>query len=80
MMNMKISIILLSACDAAFVSFTDNDLWKKTIPAKLQSYMACGKMIIAAAGGETRRIIGEASALGSPIIANGFPFTLSVCA
>ena len=52
--------LLLSACDAAFVSFADNDLWKKTIPAKLQSYMACGMPIIASAGGETERIINEA--------------------
>ena len=51
--------MLLSACDAAFVSFADNDLWKKTIPAKLQSYMACGMPIIASAGGETERIINE---------------------
>ncbi len=51
--------VLLSACDAAFVSFSDNDLWKKTIPAKLQSYMACGMPIIASAGGETERIINE---------------------
>lgn len=51
---------LLSACDAAFVSFADDDLWKKTIPAKLQSYMACGMPVIASAGGETERIIKEA--------------------
>lgn len=31
-----------------------------TIPAKLQSYMACGMPIIAAAGGETARVISEA--------------------
>ena len=30
-----------------------------TIPAKLQSYMACGKPIIASASGETKRIIEE---------------------
>lgn len=52
--------VLLSACDAAFVSFSDDDLWKKTIPAKLQSYMACGMPVIASAGGETERIIQEA--------------------
>ena len=51
---------LLSACDAAFISFQDNPLWTKTIPAKLQSYMACGMPIIAAAQGETSRIIEEA--------------------
>lgn len=51
---------LLCACDAAFISFQDNPLWTMTIPAKLQSYMACGMPIIAAAQGETRRIIEEA--------------------
>ena len=33
---------LLCACDAAFLSFQNDPLWKKTIPAKLQSYTACG--------------------------------------
>ena len=49
----------LSACDAAFLSFKNEPLWKMTIPAKLQSYMACGKPIIASAAGETERIIKE---------------------
>lgn len=51
---------ILSCCDAAFLSFQDAELWKKTIPAKLQSYMACGMPIIASAEGETKRIINEA--------------------
>lgn len=51
---------LLCACDAAFLSFQDDPLWTKTIPAKLQSYMACGMPIIASAQGETKRIISEA--------------------
>lgn len=50
----------LSYCDVAFVSFMDTPLFTKTIPAKLQSYMACGKPIIAVADGETKRIIEEA--------------------
>ena len=57
--------------DAAFISFTDNELFQMTIPAKLQSYLACGMPILAAAGGETARIILEAgcgicSKLGDP--------------
>lgn len=52
--------VLLSACDVAFISFADDELWKMTIPAKLQSYMACGMPIIAVADGETKRIIEEA--------------------
>ena len=51
---------LLSACDAGFISFNKIPLWENTIPAKLQSYMACAKAIVASASGETRRIIEEA--------------------
>ena len=51
---------LLAACDVAFLSFQDAELWRKTIPAKLQSYMACGMPIIASAEGETERIVKEA--------------------
>lgn len=51
---------LLAACDAAFISFMPDPLFEKTIPAKLQSYMACGMPIIASANGETERIIIEA--------------------
>ncbi len=50
---------ILSACDAGFISFNKTPLWEMTIPAKLQSYMACGKAIIASASGETRRVIEE---------------------
>lgn len=46
--------------DVAFLSFADNELFQMTIPAKLQSYMACGMPILAVADGETRRIIEEA--------------------
>lgn len=51
---------ILSVCDAGFISFNKAPLWEMTIPAKLQSYMACGKAIIASASGETKRIIEEA--------------------
>lgn len=51
---------ILALCDAAFLSFSNDKLWEMTIPAKLQSYMACGMPIIAAAGGETKRVITEA--------------------
>lgn len=51
---------ILGACDAGFISFTNTPLYEKTIPAKLQSYMACGKAIVASASGETRRVIEEA--------------------
>ena len=50
----------LAWCDAAFISFAESPLFGMTIPAKLQSYMACGMPILAAATGETRRIVREA--------------------
>lgn len=50
----------LAWCDMAFLSFADNPLFEMTIPAKLQSYMACGMPILAVAGGETKRIVKEA--------------------
>lgn len=50
----------LAEMDVAFLSFANNPLFEMTIPAKLQSYMACGKPILAVANGETRRIIEEA--------------------
>lgn len=52
---------LLAACEVAFLSFQDMELWKMTIPAKLQSYMACGMPVIASAEGETEKVIGEAN-------------------
>jgi len=51
---------LLAACDVAFLSFQDHELWTMTIPAKLQSYLACGMPVVASAAGETKRIIEEA--------------------
>lgn len=50
---------LLCSCNVAFLSFMDSPLFEKTIPAKLQSYMACGMPILASASGETKRIIEE---------------------
>lgn len=51
---------LLAACDAAFISFSNDPLWLLYIPAKLQSYLACGMPVLASAGGETARVISEA--------------------
>lgn len=47
----------LAASDVAFLSLLDSPLFNMTIPAKLQSYMACGRPIVASANGETREII-----------------------
>lgn len=64
--------IILSNVDAGFISFNKTPLWENTIPAKLQSYMACGKAIIASASGETKRVITEAECgvccdIGNPV-------------
>ncbi|MGE8204705.1 glycosyltransferase family 4 protein [Heyndrickxia sp. NPDC080065] len=52
----------MAACDSAFLCLTDDPLFAMTIPAKLQSYMACGMPIIASAEGETNQIITESAA------------------
>lgn len=52
----------MAASDAAFLCLTDSPLFSMTIPAKLQSYMACGVPIIASAEGETNQIIKESNA------------------
>lgn len=46
--------------DCAYLSFKKNKLFDMTLPAKLQSYMACGTPILAAAGGESARIVKDA--------------------
>lgn len=62
----------MAASEAAFLSLTNSPLFEMTIPAKLQSYMACGIPIIASAAGETEKIIGNSksgfsSKPGNPI-------------
>ncbi len=52
---------LLAHSDVSFVSFSDNELFKMTIPAKLQSYMACGMPILGVALGETKNIVEESN-------------------
>lgn len=52
----------MAASDAALICLTDSPLFAMTIPAKLQSYMACGIPIISSADGEINEIIYEANA------------------
>lgn len=58
----------MASCDVAYLSLTDSPLFAMTIPAKLQSYMACGIPSIASAAGETAKIIFESNSglCGSP--------------
>lgn len=46
-----------SMADAMIVTLADNDTISYTLPGKIQSYMAAGKAVIAAANGETRAVI-----------------------
>lgn len=46
--------------DCAYLSFQQNPLLDRILPAKLQTYLACGAPILAAAGGESAALIREA--------------------
>lgn len=46
--------------DCAYLSFALNPLFDLILPAKLQTYLACGAPILAAAGGESAALISEA--------------------
>lgn len=46
--------------NCAYLSFKKSKLFEMTLPAKLQSYMACGTPIIACASGESAGIIEDA--------------------
>lgn len=47
--------------DCAYLSFKNNALFNMTLPAKLQTYLACGTPILAAAGGESAELITQAN-------------------
>lgn len=53
---------LFGAADALFVSLRTNDVFSKTIPGKIQAYLASGKPILAMIDGEAARVIREAKA------------------
>jgi glycosyltransferase involved in cell wall biosynthesis len=51
-----------AAADALLVTLKADDVFAQTIPSKVQSYMACGKPVLAALNGEGARVVREASA------------------
>jgi glycosyltransferase involved in cell wall biosynthesis len=53
---------LFALADGLLVTLKSDPIFEVTIPSKLQSYLACGKPIIAALDGEGARIITEAGA------------------
>ena len=52
----------LAVADALLVTLKDESAFEHTIPSKVQSYMACGKPILASINGEAARVINEAEA------------------
>ncbi len=53
---------LFARADALLVSLRDDPVFEYTIPSKIQSYLACGRPIIAALGGEGGRVLAESGA------------------
>lgn len=54
--------LMLAYADAGLVMLKKSEIYSKTIPAKVQSYMACGLPIIVSADGEVQDVIREARA------------------
>lgn len=53
---------LFAAADALFLSLKTNSVFEKTIPGKVQAYLAAGRPIIAMIDGEAARVISDAGA------------------
>ena len=51
----------MSLSDVAVLTLSNNKVFEMTIPAKLQSYIACAMPIVASAQGETENIINESN-------------------
>jgi glycosyltransferase involved in cell wall biosynthesis len=54
--------ILLAQADALLVHLKDDPLFRITIPAKTQAYMAAGKAIVMAVAGDASRLVMDADA------------------
>lgn len=64
--------------DAMLVTLKKEPIFSLTIPAKVQSYLACGKPLIAALDGEGARIVQEAGAGLTPAAENSEDLANSV--
>lgn len=51
-----------AACDMAFLSLKENAISDQILPAKLQSYLACGIPILGCVDGEAKKVIEESKA------------------
>lgn len=54
--------VFYGMADAMMVTLTSNELVSLTLPAKVQSYMAAGKPILASANGEIEKVLAESQA------------------
>ena len=50
-----------ASADSLYISLKPAEIFSLTIPSKLQTYMACGRPIIASIGGVTAKIINESN-------------------
>ena len=57
---MEMMSAYLAACDAALLILKDDPLFNITLPAKVQSYMACGTPILACIKGTSAETVAEA--------------------
>ena len=53
---------LVGACDISLICLSKSKVFESTLPAKLQSCLACGKPILVSADGEIQEIIKDANA------------------
>lgn len=53
---------LISSCDVSLICLSKSKVFEITLPAKLQSCLACGKPILVSADGEIQSVINEAGA------------------
>jgi glycosyltransferase involved in cell wall biosynthesis len=53
---------LFANADALLVSLKTNDVFEKTIPGKVQAYLASGRPLLGMINGEAARVIGESGA------------------
>ncbi|MNK52161.1 putative glycosyl transferase [compost metagenome] len=53
---------LFACADALLVSLKTNDVFEKTIPGKVQAYLASGRPLLGMINGEAARVIGESGA------------------
>jgi glycosyltransferase involved in cell wall biosynthesis len=53
---------LMAAADMQLVSLADQDLFRITLPGKVQTILACGQPVLACAPGDAARVVQEAGA------------------